>query len=304
VHVEDLKDAVTKALAAVRELQHALELTDAQVDDRLELLAHLDARRETALKHLEEVCEHARTAAGQGESDLKQAEQIAQTAILTARNAVVADAESVVKTLAQGQQATVVLDGHADEADAELKPRLAEVDREIRELAGQAATLTAEVQAATQETDRLVQEEVQELQRLLQELNACVEQTRETIRAECAEPIAEDEQTAATRLADLGRTVHESFELAGTHAKESAAYCGEERDRELTDALNALYDAALDVTTALGNLRDRTSEARNKAVKAADQMNEALSNGTDTVDSAIHHIDSVLGILGELGFVL
>jgi uncharacterized protein YoxC len=304
MNVEDLKNAVAKALSSVRELKHQLEATDAEVEEKMAALAALDTKRATATEELKAACDQATSAARLGDTQLDAAGQAARDAIAAARTSVLTNAESVVKSLAESAAASRVLDGRIDEADVEVKERLVEVEREIQELASQAVALTQEVEQATQETEGLLQEEAQTLQRLLQEVDVRVEQVRETVRAECTAPIAEDEQTATVRLDNITRTVGDSFELAEAHAKESAIFCVEDRDRQLDEALTLLADAAKDVTAALETLEQRTTEAREKAVRAAGEMNATLDRGSDRVDSAIHHIDSVLDILGTFGFTV
>lgn len=302
MNVEDLKNAVAKALASVRELKQQLEATDAEVDEKMNALAALDAKRATVTEHLKAACDQATASAGRGEAELQAAGDAARDALAAAQTSVRTNAEAVVKALAESAQVSVVLDGKVDEADVEVKERLAEVEREIQELASQAVALTQEVEQATQETDQLLQEEAQALQRFLQEVDARVEQVRETIRAEATAPILEDEQTATTRLDDIVHVVGESFELAEAHAKDSATYCVEERERQFDEALATLQDAARDVTRALQQLEQRTAEAREKAVAAADEMNATLDQESGRVDSALQHIDGVLDVLGTLGF--
>jgi SMC interacting uncharacterized protein involved in chromosome segregation len=304
MNVEELKSAVAQALASVRELTQQLATTDAEVEEKMSALDELDAKRSTASEELKAACDPATVSAARSVTELKSAGEAAREALAAARTSVLTNAEGSVKALGESAQALLVLGGRIDEADVEVKERLADVEREILELASQAEALTQEVEQATQEADRLLQEEAQTLQRCLQEVDARVEQVRETIRAEATAPIAEDEQTTSVRIDDILHAVGESFELAEAHAKDSATYCVAERDRQFDEALSLLQDAAKDVTQALKTLGQRTGQARQTAVEAAAELDKILDQESGGVDGALRHIDGVLDALGTLGFTI
>src|SRR5688572_30191160 len=110
MNVEDLKTAVGKALASVRELKQQLDATDAEVDEKMNALAALDKKRATATEELKAACDQATAAAGRGEAKLQAAGDAARDAIAAAQTSVLTNAEGVVKALAESAHTFPILD--------------------------------------------------------------------------------------------------------------------------------------------------------------------------------------------------
>lgn len=302
--VDDLKAAVAKALEDVRDLKTTLSGVEADVDERMEALAEIDQKREASARHVAEACTKLEETAKRGHDEMHAASEAAAHALQAAKAELVKECEQAQGDLGHAQQETATLHTHVDEADAEIKTKLAEVEKDVHDLTAQAASLKADLARAVQAADQLLNEEAAELQRLMQAVAAETDKLQALLKDECAVPIAEDEQTESRRTEDVLRAVEESFGVAASHATDVATHCIQEREHVLSGVFTDLASAGAHVSQALDTLKEKTGNARQTALGAADRLDQALERASSSVDSAIDTVHTVLNVIEAVGFVL